>query len=133
MSLTIQLPLTVEQHLREHATKQGVSLENYVMQILALNSRKKEVKKGKDFTESELLMLTQLNVLPSDLEEFYRLSAAFKSKNITEEEYEKLLQLGDLIEIAHAERIKYVLALAQLRQVSLESVMQDLGIKQHMA
>lgn len=133
MSLTIQLPLTVEQHLREHATKQGVSLENYVMQILALNSRKKEVKKEKDFTESELLMNTQLNVLPSDLEEFYRLSSAFKSKTITEEEYEKLLQLSDLIEIAHAERMKYVFALAQLRQVSLEYMMQDLGIKQHLA
>lgn len=133
MSLTLQLPLTIEQQLRENATRQGVSLENYAMQILALNSRKKETKKKKDYTERELLVLAQLNVLPADLEEFYRLGAVFKSGKITDDEYEKLLQLNDLIEIAHAERMKYLFALAKLRNVSIETVMQDLGIKQHLA
>ena len=133
MSLTIQLPLTIEQHLREHATKQGVSLENYIMQILALNSRKKESKnRKKDITEQELLIHAQLNVLPKDLEEFYRLGALFKSGTIADDEYESLLQLNDLIEIAHAERMKHLFALAKLRDVSIETVMHDLGIKQHL-
>ena len=132
MSLTIQLPLTIEKNLREYATEQGVSLENYVMQILTLNIRNKETKKKKKpLTENELLSYTKLNVLPSDLEEFYRLSALFKSKTVSDYEYEKLLQLNDLIEIAHAERMKYVLALAQLRNVPLETVMNDLDIQQH--
>ena len=133
MSLTLQLPLTIEQQLREHATKQGVSLENYAMQILTLNSRKKAVKKRKkDFTEQELLLHAQLKVLPTDLEEFYRLGALFKLGTIEDGEYERLLQLNDLIEIAHAERMKYLFALAKLRNVSIETVMQDLGIKRHL-
>lgn len=131
MSLTIQLPLTIEQNLREIAKKQGLSLESYVMQILAHNSRKKESKKKeKDLTETELLTHTQLNVLPSDLEEFYRLSSLFNAKTISDIDYEKLLQLNDLIEIAHAERMKYILVLANLRNVSLETMMHDLGINQ---
>ena len=133
MPLTLQLPLTIEQHLREHATQQGVSLENYVMQLLALNSRKKETsKRKKDFTERELLLRAQLNVLPKDLEEFYRLGSLFKSGTITNDDHERLLQLNDLVEIAHAERLKYLFDLAKLRQVSIETVMQDLGIKQHL-
>ena len=131
MSLTIQLPLTIEQNLREIAKTQGLSLESYVMQILAHNSRKKESKKKeKDLTETELLTHTQLNVLPSDLEEFYRLSSLFNAKTISDIDYEKLLQLNDLIEIAHAERMKYILVLANLRNVSLETMMHDLGINQ---
>ena len=133
MSLTLQLPLTIEQNLREHATQQGVSLENYVMQLLALNSRKKETsKRKKDFSERELLLRAQLNVLPKDLEEFYRLGSLFKLGTITDEDHEKLLQLNDLVEIAHAERLKYLFDLAKLRQVSIQTVMQDLGIKQHL-
>ena len=101
------------------------------MQILAHNSRKKESKKKeKDLTETELLTHTQLNVLPSDLEEFYRLSSLFNAKTISDIDYEKLLQLNDLIEIAHAERMKYILVLANLRNVSLETMMHDLGINQ---
>ena len=134
MSLTIQLPLTIEQNLRKNATKQGVSLENYVMHILSINSKEKGIKKNKkDLTENDLLMHVQLDVLPHDLEEFYRLSNLFKSGNITETEYQKLTQLNDLIEIAHAERMKHLLNLAKFRHVSLEKIMDDLGIERHAA
>lgn len=34
MSLTIELPVTVEQSLRKRAERQGVSLENYISQLL---------------------------------------------------------------------------------------------------
>ena len=133
MSLTIQLPLTIEQHLRETAIKQGLSLENYVMQILALKSSSNEGKKRKKgLTENDLLMHTQMNILPDDLEEFYRLSKLYKSGELTVDEHEKLAYLNDLIEIAHAERMKYVVALAKLRNISLEVVMDDLGIKRHL-
>lgn len=134
MSLTIQLPLTIEQNLRETALKKGVSLENYVMQLLMLNSKAKETKKKKkDLTETDLLMRIHLEIDPKDLEEYYRLGTAFKLGTITELEHEKLLQLNDLIEIAHAKRMKYLLALARLRQVSLEAIMDDFGIKRHLA
>ena len=70
MPLTLQFPLTIEQHLREHATQQGVSLENYVMQLLALNSRKKETsKRKKDFTDRKSTRLNsshpRLSRMPS--------------------------------------------------------------------
>ena len=87
----------------------------------------------KKWTEAELLSRVQLNVDPKDLEEYYRLGDLFQSGEITSEEHEKLLQLNDLIEIAHAERIKYVIELAKLRNQALEDVVIELGIKRKVA
>ncbi len=134
MSFTIQLPATIEKNLRHDAAQKGLSLEGYVMQVLAEKTTLKTAAKlSKKQSEAELLELVQLGVQPSDLEEFYRLSAKFASGEITPDAHEKLVQLNDLIEIAHANRMKYVLEYAQLKGFSLESAMDDLGIKRHLA
>jgi hypothetical protein len=64
------------------------------------------------------------------LREYNRLKNLFKLGEITEQERESLIQLNDLVEIAHAKRMQYVLLLAKLRQVPLDKLMIDLGIKQ---
>lgn len=134
MSLIIQLPETVEKHLRRKAAQKGVTVESYVAQVLTLESNTTDLKDGnKDYTEDELLLRINMNIDPADLAEYYRLGARFQSGKITEEERQKLLQLSDLVEIAHAERLKYIVALAKIRKVPLEQVMYDLGIQRHTA
>lgn len=129
MSLTIQLPVTTEHYLRESATREGMPLERYISQLLTATSISKNAKKKKLLTEQELLTHCQLDIQTDDLEEYHRLRTLFKLDKITEEERENLIQLNDLIEIAHAKRMSYVLQLAQLRNISLEKMMSDLGIK----
>jgi hypothetical protein len=130
MSLIIQLPSTIEQNLKENASKQGVTLEDYILQLLvSKGSSKKSKKRNKAWTEDELLMNIQLKIHPKDLESYHRLTERFNSNTLTEAEHERLLQLHDIIEMAHAERMKYVIALAQLRRQTIEQTMQDLGIK----
>jgi hypothetical protein len=129
MSLTIQLPVTTEHYLRESATREGMPLEHYISQLLTATSISKNAKKKKILTEQELLTHCQLDIQMADLEEYHRLRTLFKTDKITEEERENLIQLNDLIEIAHAKRMGYVLQLAQLRKISLEKTMLDLGIK----
>jgi hypothetical protein len=129
MSLTIQLPVTTEHYLRESATREGMPLERYISQLLTATSLSKNAKKKKPLTEKELLKHIQLDVQTDDLEEYHRLRTLFKANKITEEERETLIQLNDLIEIAHAKRMGYVLQLAQLRNIPLENAMMDLGIK----
>ena len=129
MSLTIQLPVTTEHYLRESATREGMPLERYISQLLTATSISKNTKKKKLLTEEELLAHCQLDIQTDDLEEYHRLKTLFKLDKITEDERENLIQLNDLIEIAHAKRMGYVLQLAQLRTISLEKAMLDLGIK----
>jgi hypothetical protein len=129
MSLIIQIPLTTEHYLRESATREGMPLERYISQLLTATSISKRAKKKKTLTENELLKHSQLDVQTDDLAEYHRLKKLLKLEKITEEEREILIQLNDLIEIAHAKRMGYVLQLAQLRNITLENAMKDLGIK----
>ena len=133
MSLTIELPISVERALRKQADQQGVALESYISDLLSSIPTDNFTEQPKERTEVQLLEKIQLNVAPQDLEEYYRLSALFKSGQITEAEHEKLLALNDVIEIAHAERIKYVIELANLRNQSLEDVVLELGLKRKVA
>lgn len=119
MSLSIELPISVERALRKQAEQQGVALESYISDLLSSIPTDNFTEQTKERTEVQLLEKIQLNVATQDLEEYYRLSALFKSGQITEAEHEKLLALNDVIEIAHAERIKYVIELANLRNQSL--------------
>ena len=129
MSLIIQLPVTTEHYLRESATREGMPLERYIAQLLTATSISKNAKKKKPLTEKELLKHIQLDIQTADLEEYYRLRTLFKLNKITETDREALIQLNDLIEIAHAKRMSYVLQLAKLRNISLDKTMEDLGIK----
>jgi hypothetical protein len=133
MSLTIELPISVERALRKQAEQQGVALESYISDLLSSIPTDNFTEQPKERTETQLLEKIQLNVAPQDLEEYYRLSALFKSGQITDTEHEKLLALNDLIEIAHAERIKYVIELAKLRNQPLEDVVLELGLKRKVA
>jgi hypothetical protein len=133
MSLTIELPISVERALRKQAEQQGVALESYISDLLSSIPTDNFTEQPKKSTEVQLLEKIQLNVAPQDLEEYYRLSALFKSGQITDAEHEKLLALNDVIEIAHAERIKYVIELAKLRNQSLEDVVLELGLKRKVA
>jgi hypothetical protein len=134
MSITLQLPATIENQLKANAIQQGISLERYALQLLALTIGKTEKKKKqKALTEAELLQRAELSVLPEDLEHYYHLKDLFMAKTISEPERERLIQLNDIIEIAHAERLKYVLELSILRGVSFDETMETLGLKQAIA
>lgn len=130
MSLIIQIPVTTEHYLRENANRQGMSLEDYISQLLTETSVSAFSKKGKKtLSEIELLQKVQLEIQEDDLREYNRLKNLLKLGEITEQEREKLIQLNDLVEIAHAKRMQFILQLAQLRKVPLDTVLMDLGIK----
>jgi hypothetical protein len=130
MSLTLQLPITIEEQLKRDAAQEGVSMERYILQLLTQNFVKKAAKKTrKSLTETELLKRIALQVAPDDLEEFHHLKSLFKAENITEIERERLIQLNEIIEIAHAERLKYVLLLANFRGETFDKTLQTLGIQ----
>lgn len=68
--------------------------------------------------------------LPAEIQQRYdRLQTKLRSENISPEEHEVLLELIDVVELASAERLKHLIALAQLRQVSVDEVMKQLEIQ----
>jgi hypothetical protein len=127
MSLTIQLPANIENGLREDAQKQGLSLEKYISMLL-INRVSKQTPQLT--TEESLLQKIKLNGLSqSELEQFAKLEKLRKMERLTLADHEELKVLINKIEIAHAERMKYVIDLAQIRGVGIHELMLELGIK----
>ena len=129
MSLTIQLPSSLEQRIRDNAVRQGIPLENLVAQILASGINKLDLDEEEKTREAELLQRIRLTVVPeAELGEYYRLSVLRQAEQLQEQEYERLISLTHRVEAIHAERLKYVAELAQLRGVPLRQTMSELGL-----
>ena len=135
MALTIELPSNIEQQLLQEATQKGISLKNYLLQLLshATSSPKKQVKKKpiSELSENELLLKINLGITLTDAEwtDYHRLMVLRRAETLTENQYEMLIHLSKKIEEANVERLKYLVALSKLRKVSLDKVMDDLGLR----
>ena len=130
MALTINLPQTIEQKLRQDAALKGMSLDSYFLRLLkqmAVTSQPKETPN--QLSETELLKKINLDISEAEWANYRHLIGLRRAEQLTEKEHETLIQLGDKIEDAHAKRMAYLWALAQLRGVSLDKIMQDLQIK----
>jgi hypothetical protein len=102
-------------------------LETLTTQILTLRARRKT--HVLDQQESELLQTINQGI-PELLHHQYQILAQKRNaETIEEEEYEELLALSDRIEQLTADRVEALTQLAEIRQISLLQLMDDLGIQ----
>lgn len=79
--------------------------------------------------ESELLLKIN-HPVPDDLQRRYdELLARRDARTLTSEEHQELLALTDQVEILEAERMKHLIELAQLRRITLDELMNQLGLQ----
>ncbi|MBC7776463.1 MAG: STAS/SEC14 domain-containing protein [Phycisphaerae bacterium] len=85
--------------------------------------------------KQEARLMLRINAgLPIELlEHTAALHEKRRDENLSPSEQEELLHLSAKIEALHIERMKLLLKLAQLRGVSLRSLMNELGITPYMA
>jgi hypothetical protein len=130
MTLNINLPQAIEQQLIQDATAKGMSLDNYLGQMLKQKVYKARQKKAiKTASETDLLKKINLTISETEWDEYRNLNVLRRAETLTTLEYERLIELGEKIEIANVERVKNLITLANLRNVSLEKLMTDLGIR----
>jgi hypothetical protein len=80
--------------------------------------------------EADLLLKINAGVVPTALQERWaELDGRFQQGTLTAEERAEHLELLDQIELLNAERMGYLVQLAQLRQLSLPELMAQLQIK----
>lgn len=131
MSITIQINPDLEQQLREMATKVGVDPSHYIIQMLKeqLKESAAPIAKNLPKEEAELLEKINLGISPETWTYYYELIDKRRAEKLEEGEQEKLIAISDQIEASNVERIKNLIALAKLRQVSLVVLMGQLGIQ----
>ncbi len=78
--------------------------------------------------EAELLQKINQGLLPEVRKRHAELNAKLHEETITPEEHQELLQLVDRIELADAERLQHLIELARIRNVSVDTLMNQLEL-----
>ncbi len=117
-----------EQVLKGVAQFDTSTLENFFGQVSHLLARRKAPNVPQ--REVELLELIG-NYLPSGIQSRYKeLNNRLHDAIITDLEHREFLALVDQVELADASRLQVLVELAQLRGVSLDALMEQLGLRQ---
>jgi len=102
-------------------------LEQFIEQILQFKAQKNAANLTKQ--ESDLLLKINQD-LPIELQQQYKILIQKRDQEtLTESEYEKLLESTDQLEKYQAQRLEYLTQLAQIRQISVSTLMTEMGVK----
>lgn len=129
MSITIKIESDLEEKLRESARKAGMSFDHYIVKLLEENTQLDAIEvDAKEKRERFLLEKINLGIPVSIWKRYNYLKSLREKEQLEPDEHSELISISDQIEQANADRMKYLMELADLRQVSIESLMESLGI-----
>ena len=127
-TLHINSAIELEQVLQGVEKLDTPELERFLSQVGILLAR----RKAPSIPQREAVLLQKINkpLLSVPVQMHYQqLSQKLQTDAITQTEHEDLLNLVDSVEQADAERMQSLFELAQLRNLPLDTLMQQLGIQ----
>jgi hypothetical protein len=126
---TIQLQANVSPNdlLRAVGQLDGRELDEFVAEVLAIRAR----RHSRCLPLGEADLLARINQgLPAEQHDRYQeLIARRQAQSLTPSEISELLQLTDQAELLEADRAAALVELARLRQVSVDDLIRDLGLR----
>jgi hypothetical protein len=126
--ITLTLPDDLAQRVREVATSTQRNLEEVLLEWLDRSSIQLSSQTPTENTEAKLLQQINLG-FPADWWNRYRsLIANRQAETISETDLAQLIEMSEALEIANVKRVAALGELAQLRDCSIEQVMEALGI-----
>lgn len=130
MTVTIHLTPDLESRLRDRAARNGMDFDAFVSE--AVEQRLREVAADPPpLSADETKLLLEINRgLPAERwARYHALAAKRRAESLTADEHRELVAISGQIEIADAKRLGHLIELAKLRRTSLQSLMDDLGIR----
>jgi hypothetical protein len=119
--------MSVDELLRAVDDLSELEFEQLVDRLLWLRARRKAPIL--EPTETELLLEINQGI-PAELHQHYQvLRDKRDDENLTKEEHTELIQISDRIEMLGVKRLEALTKLADIRQIPLLKLMDDLGIK----
>jgi hypothetical protein len=130
MTLTVELPASLEQRIRDRAAQLGGDPETIVANLVREHFSA-EADSPFVLTEEETKWLKQANEVPRAgvRERWRQLDRLRRAGQLEPDQQAEMTKLYDQIEAHHARRIEAAAELAKLWQVSLDSVIDQLGLK----
>ncbi|MFN8483288.1 MAG: hypothetical protein U0768_09635 [Anaerolineae bacterium] len=127
VQVTSHIEIDVDEVLEGVARLNNQELTQFVDRVIALRAQRNAVSLPKN--EADLLEQINRGVRPDVRVRYDELNGKLHDETITPEEHQELLEISDQIELADAERLRHLTTLAQLRNVSVDTLMTQLGIR----
>jgi hypothetical protein len=125
-TIQLQADLSSDDLLRAVGQLDSQELDDFVGRVLAIRAGRKSPSLAPE--ETSLLNRINQGLPPEQHTRYQELIAKRQAQTLTPEEHHELLQLTDQTELLEADRAAALVDLAQLRQVSLDHLMRDLGL-----
>ena len=129
MSITINIESDLMERLGKLAAAKGFQVDDFIVKMLEEQIPTQQLSVDE---KRQLELLEKINMgLPIVLWERYAtLKVKRQEETMTPSEQVELIDITDQIEQANAARMPFLIELAQLRNISLESLFQELDLKQ---
>ena len=129
MEVTINIGPELEAQLQAEAARKGLDARGYIVDTL--RERLQASRQTAHLSPDEADLLQAINQGPSQLtwQRYRELLEKRDAETLEANEQAELIAISDRIEEANARRLECLVKLARLRQVSLEQLMEDLGIR----
>lgn len=127
VQVTSRIEIDFEEVLQGMARLQMQDLERFVDRAIALQAQRRAPSLPKQ--EAELLQKINQGLPIAFRERYAELNDKLHEEAITPEEHQELLQLVDRIELADAERLRHLIELARIRNISVDALMRQLDIR----
>jgi hypothetical protein len=121
------LQVETEQLLQAALQMPRAELEQFVARLLALKISQDTPHLSQ--AESELLLTINAGIPSATQQRLDALIAKRQAHTLTRGEHQELLQITEQIEQRDAERLQHLIELAALRHVTLDALMQQLGLQ----
>ncbi|MCX6048453.1 MAG: STAS/SEC14 domain-containing protein [Chloroflexi bacterium] len=127
VQVTSKIELDFDEVLQGVARLETIELEQFAEKIIALRAQRRAPSLPQN--EAELLEKINQGMSPDIRSRYAELNIKLHEETITPEEQQELLNLTDQRELADAERIRNLITLAELRNVSVDDLIIQLGIR----
>lgn len=129
MQLIIELPYDIESQLREQAQQKGKALNQYITGIIREKVQSPKPKTSV-LTADETRLFQIINKGFSDdfWTKLHSLNKKRQAETLTEMERLELIDLTEQMEAENVDRMKALIALASIRQMDLDTLMNQLGL-----
>jgi len=134
MAIVIDLAPDLENQIRQAAAKVGLSPDAYILESVTerLYQAQPQPDLFKHLSKIEASLLQKINQSLSQIDwmRYRELIAKRQAEILTPEEQRALIAFSNQIEEINVRRIQYLAELAQLRETTIQALLEELGLKQ---
>ena len=130
-AVTLEISPDLESQIRREAAREGLDTQSYILSTVRehLAAVRRSVLPSLPADEAALLQEINRGLPDETWQRYGQLKKKRDAGTLTPEEQAELIAFSDEIEEMNVQRMGSVIQLARRRQMSVEALMEDLGIK----